>query len=103
MESVTRKRSTYSAEYKAEMVNYVVTTGKPVAQAAKDMGLPEQTLGRWVKRHQVENPTDENGTASDPRAAARIKELERELAEAKLENEFLLKASAFFAARKRSS
>ena len=43
-----RQRREFSPEYKDEAVKLVVNTGRPVAVVARELGISEQTLGRWV-------------------------------------------------------
>lgn len=43
MSSTERRK--FSAQYKAEAVQMVVHSGRPIAHAAKDLGIVEQTLG----------------------------------------------------------
>ncbi|MDQ2789636.1 MAG: hypothetical protein M3Y73_07985 [Actinomycetota bacterium] len=54
-----------------------------------------QTLGNWVNAWRTEHIDDEPVPALSERA--RLKELEREVRELRMENEFLGKATAFFA------
>ena len=42
------KRKKYTQEYKTEAVELVVSSGRPVAEIARDLGLNEGTLGSWV-------------------------------------------------------
>ena len=54
-----------------------------------------QTLGNWVSAWRIEHVDDEPVLTLSERA--RLKELEREVRELRMENEFLGKATAFFA------
>src|SRR5205814_7101963 len=54
----TRRR--FTDEYKAEAVQYVVSSGQPVAEVARNLGVVEATLGRWVSKAR------ENGEAMEP-------------------------------------
>jgi transposase-like protein len=53
------------------------------------------TLGNWVSAWRIEHVDDEPVLTLSERA--RLKELEREVRELRMENEFLGKATAFFA------
>ena len=44
----TRRR--FTDEYKAEAVQFVVSSGQPVAEVARNLGIVEATLGRWVAK-----------------------------------------------------
>jgi transposase len=77
----------------------VIEESRPIAAVARQLGVYEATLGNWVHRyrraHAEEPPT--------PSAAenARLRELERENRDLRMENEFLKKAAAYFAQDRR--
>ena len=39
----------YDEAFKADAVNYYINSGKGLSHAAKDLGIPYQTLDRWCK------------------------------------------------------
>jgi len=43
-----RPRREFAPEFKDEAVKLVVNTGRTVAQVARELGVLEATLGRWV-------------------------------------------------------
>ena len=89
------QRRRFSAQFKAEAVQMVIETGRPIAQVARDLGIHDGTLGNWVNAWRREHPESEQ--AASPVEAARVKEMEDELRRLRMENEFLKKAAAFFA------
>ncbi len=89
------KRKKFSAQYKAEAVELVLVSGRPVVEVARDLGINEGTLGNWVRSHREANP--DPSRALSPLDQARLREVEVENARLKMENEFLKKAAAFFA------
>ena len=89
------QRRRFSAQFKAEAVQMVIETGKPIAEVARDLGILNGTLGNWVNAWRREHP--EPDQPSSPMERARVKELEDEVARLRMENEFLKKAAAFFA------
>ncbi len=88
------KRRKFSAQYKAEAVQMVVDSGKPVAVVARELGIHDGTLGNWVAQWRASN---KQGQSMTPMEAAQVKELEDENRRLRMENEFLKKAAAFFA------
>ena len=42
-------RRSYTPEYKAQSVAFVLDGGRPVAEVARNIGVHEMTLGKWVK------------------------------------------------------
>ncbi|WP_197059494.1 transposase, partial [Cryobacterium sp. MLB-32] len=45
---MARSRRDFTPEYKDEAVKLVLTTGRGVATVARELGINEATLGRWV-------------------------------------------------------
>lgn len=73
----------------------VIETSKPIAEVARGLGINEGTLGNWVNQHRSAGSDGEPALTVSERA--RLKELERENRELRMEREFLKKAAAFFA------
>ena len=90
-----RVKKEYSAEYRDEAVKMVIESSRPTAQVARELGVNEGTLGNWVNRYRREHAGEEPPLGISERA--RLRQVERELREAKMENEFLKKAAAYFA------
>ena len=75
----------------------VIETSRPIADVARDLGLNEGTLGNWVNKYRQAHVDEEAPLSITERA--RLRELERENRDLKLEREFLGKAAAFFASK----
>ena len=45
---MSEKRRKFSPQFKAEAVQMVLETGKPIAEVARDLGVHDGTLGNWV-------------------------------------------------------
>jgi len=73
----------------------VIESGRPVAQVARDLGIPSEALRRHVR--QVE--ADQGLRPDLPTAAERqeIRDLRKEVFELRRANEILKAASVFFA------
>ncbi len=84
----------FTAEYREEAVRMVLDSSRPIAAVARDLGINEGTLGNWVSRYRAEHPVSEELSIDE---RARLKELERENRELRMERDFLKKAAAFFA------
>jgi transposase len=86
----------FTDEQKADAVHIVIQSGKTVHQVAKEMGLTESALRRWVKQAQVDQHPDPQGrlTSSERKE---LNELRRELKRVQMERDFLKKAATFFA------
>lgn len=92
---MSSKRGKYSPEFREAAVREVIDKSRPIADVARELGLVSQTLGNWVSAWRAEHAGDEPELALPDRV--RLKELEREVRELKMENEFLGKSAAFFA------
>lgn len=92
---MTRMRKKYSKEYKEQAVKLVIETGRPIAQVARELGLNEGTLGNWVNAYRAAHAHEEPALTVSERA--RLRQVERELIEKTMENQFLKKAAAYFA------
>jgi transposase len=63
-------------------------------RVAQQLGINEGTLGNWVNKYRADHPASEELDITD---RARLRELERENRDLRMEREFLKKAAAFFA------
>ena len=88
------KRRNFSESFKSDAVNLVKVQGVTIAKAAKDLGISESALRRWVNASDVEQGTKEGLTVAEK---AEVRDLKREVATLKMEREILKKATAFFA------
>jgi len=96
---VARRKSTSTLEFREMAVKEVIDHSRPIVDVASEMGIVEQTLGNWVKKYREAHAEVEPELSLPDRA--RLKELERENRELRMENEFLGKATAFFAKKHR--
>ena len=89
----TRRR--FTPEFKDEAVKLVINTGRPVATVARELGLQEQTLGRWVKSFKARQAGGERVLTETEHAE--LLRLRKDNVELRLDRAFLKKASLFFA------
>jgi transposase len=85
----------YPDELIQRAVRLVLESGRPIAHVAADLGLPAETLRRYVRRTEADQ-----GLRPDlPTTAEReeIRQLRRENFELRRANEILKSASLFFA------
>ena len=92
---MSEQRRRVSAQFKAEAVQMVIETGRPIASVARDLVIHDGTLGNWVNAYRRAHP--EPDQPMSPVERARVQELEDEIRRLRMENEFLKKAAAFFA------
>lgn len=95
----------YDKAFKEQAVKLVTDQGRPIAQAALDLGMPHTTLIQWLKKVGWTKPVDANRPVAlpdDPAALkARIIDLEQQVKDLQIDREILKKATAFFANQSR--
>lgn len=84
---MTEHRPKFSPQFRAEAVQMVISTDRPIAVVARDLGIGDGTLGNWMNAWRREHP--EPDQPKSPVERARLKETEDEVARLRMENEFL--------------
>lgn len=92
----TRKK--YTPEYRQEAARLVIDTGRPIAAVARELGVNPGLLGRWVKAERERSGEAPAGKLEGDEGVE-LARLRKEIAELKMDNEFLGKAAAFFASK----
>lgn len=87
-----KKKRTFTNEFKREACRLVIEEGQKISVTAKNLGIGQALLGRWVKEYRTESrkPTGVK------EAERRVKELEAEVRLLQMEREILKKAMAYF-------
>ena len=93
------KRRSFTPEYKEQVCRMVVEESCAIPSVAREIGVNEQTLRNWVNAYRTTHAGAELPLTISDRA--RLRELEKEVRELRLEKEFLGKAAAFFASEYR--
>ncbi len=89
-----QSRKKYTPEFKREVLAMVAEGERSVADIERDLGITTGLIYKWQERYQVR---DKELEASPERIeAARIRQLERELAIVKQERDILKKAIQIF-------
>jgi len=89
------KRKSFTPAYRREAAHLVIDTQRTIAAVAREIGVGEHLLGRWVavERSRMDDPPP----ALDTDERAELERLRREVVELRMDREFLKKAAAFFA------
>ena len=89
-----QQRKRYTPAYRRDAAHLVIDTGRPIVTVAAEIGVGAQLLGRWVavERAKMDDPP----AAVDESERAELMRLRREVAELRMDREFLKKAAAFF-------
>ncbi len=88
------KRKSYSPSYRHDAAHLVIDTGRPIAVVAREIGVGEALLGRWVAIERAHD--DDPPRALDVDERAELERLRVEVTELRMDREFLKKAAAFF-------
>lgn len=82
-------------EFRRRAVELARRGDQPVAKIAKDLGIAESGLRRWMKQADLDEGHRSDGLTTDERAE--LAELRRRNRVLEMENEILKRASAYFA------
>jgi len=85
----------YPEELLERGTRLVFESGRPIAHVAADLGVPSETLRKYVR--QVEANEGRRGDLLTSEERAEIRKLRREVFELRRTNEILKAASVFFA------
>ncbi|WP_137726606.1 transposase [Prescottella subtropica] len=97
---MSRTRRSFTTEYKVEAAHRVIDSGRTIAEVARELGLNENLLGRWVadERRRTEAAAVHGEAPLDAAERAELIRLRKQVADQEKDLAFLKKASAYFAA-----
>ena len=90
------KRKIFTQEFKLEAVKLVKDRGMSCAQAARDLGISQNVVSRWVRESTAYKAQAFPGRGVMKPEDAEIARLKRELAKTKAERDILKKTIGFF-------
>ena len=93
-----RTRRRFAAEFKRDAVQLVRTSGRPIAEIARELGIYDSTLGNWVRQDRIDRGEQEGLSTQEQ---ARLRELERENARLRMERDLLNEPSPSGSPRRR--
>ena len=88
-----RNRRQFTAEVKRDAVQLVRTSGRPIAEIARELGIYDSTLGNWVRQDRIDRGEAEGLTTEE---RARLRQLEAENAKLRMERDLLKRTVAFW-------
>ena len=103
-------RRSFTAEYRVEAAHRVIDSARTIIEVARELGMGEQLLGRWVKDERIrqaaadavpevpDTPLTESERAELVRLRRKVIDQARQFEEQERDVTFLKKASAYFAA-----
>lgn len=98
-------RRSFTDEYKAEAVSFVLDGGRSIAEVARNIGCHELTLGKWVKKARearesaagTDSPLDESERMELIRLRGELRDSQAENVELRMRVEFAKKVATWFA------
>lgn len=103
MESIRgKKRKVYSRRYKLQAVKQVIEEGKKLGQVAKDLGIIETMLSRWIREYKDNGAAAFSGQGKPiMNKDFEISRLSKRVSQLEQENEILKKYEAFLREQRR--
>ena len=89
-----RQRRAFTAEYKAEVVVLCRNGGKSIGAVARDLGISETVVRRWVAQAEVDCGQRDGLTTAERAELGQLRKENRVLRE---ERDILKRATVFFA------
>lgn len=94
---MSQKRRAFDSSFKLQVVQMIKEQGLSVGQVCRDMKLGETAVRRWLKQVEAEHAGDRGIGKPLTAEQQRIRELEAENRQLRMDVDILKKASAFFA------
>lgn len=91
-----KKKPFYNLEFKKDAVRLVLSNGYSISEAAKNLGVSESALRKWVTAEKGVN-TEKGSSILSLSEHEELLRLRKENTKLKMEREILKKAAAFFA------
>lgn len=101
MEKEKGKRRKFDAEFKREALKLCESPGYTQAKAAASLGISIGALQKWRRAEKAEGGDAFRGNGNRTAEGERIRQLEKEVRELRMERDILKKAAAYFATSQR--
>ena len=85
-------RKSYSKEFKREAVKLALQSEQPLSATAQELSVSQSGLRKWIKEQEKHEIPAARGNTEE-----RLRQLEKENRQLKMEREILKKSVAFFA------
>lgn len=91
----------YDKEFKLQTVQMIQEEGKAVAQVARELGISENTLYRWIGEYKQAGTQAFPGSGQLKPEDKAVRDLQKRIRDLEEENEILKKAMHYFAKDRR--
>ncbi|MCS7464292.1 transposase [Paenibacillus doosanensis] len=95
------KKKSYDKEFKRQVVQMIQEEGKAVPQVAKELGLHDNTVYRWVTEFKQDGTQAFPGSGQLKPDDKALRDLQKRIRELEEENDILKKAMHYFAKDRR--
>ncbi len=89
-------QKTYTVEFKREAVRLAQTSGKPIAQVARELGISDSSIHQWRKELAERGSEAFPGSGHQTAQEEEVRRLKRELDIVRQERDILKKAPGIF-------
>lgn len=93
---MSKQQKTYTREFKLEAVQLVKSSGKPLSQIARDLGVSETALYNWCKQLAEQGQQAFPGSGHQTAEQEEIRRLQRELEVTRQERDILKKVVSIY-------
>jgi transposase len=76
---MAKVQKTYTGEFKREAVRLAQTSGKPIAQVARELGISDSSIHQWRKELAEHGPEAFPGSGHQTAQEEEVRRLKREL------------------------
>jgi len=90
-----KSHAPYPPAFRAEAIRLIRSSGKPMAQIARELEVTTETLRQWSKQADIDDGLRHDGLTTEE--TEEVRRLRREIKTLREEREILVKAAAFFA------
>jgi transposase len=94
---MSKKYRKFDASFKLEVVKMIKDQGMSIAQVSRDLDLGETAVRRWLQQYEAEQLGGAGIGKPLTAEQQRIRQLEQQVRDLKMDNDILKKATAFFA------
>jgi transposase len=98
---MSKDQKIYTKEFKIEAVRLAETSGKPITEIARDLGVSDSTIHNWRKQFSEHGEQAFPGSGHQTPEAEELRRLKRELEVVKQERDILKKALHIFSRQER--
>ena len=95
-EKKQRKRRSFTPQFRRDAAALVIDTGRPIAHVARELGVYESSLGRWVAKERAARGEDDADQLLERDERAELAALKAEVTELRRERDLLKRSVAFW-------